>query len=469
MPSGYNALAARPQNRLAYPGQDVVNAFTQGLGPMLYGAAKGTAAAVAGMPGDIEQLARQLLLSGAAFDSYTAKNMAAQALLPTSDRVRAMLPSLPGAGPQAQYSENMGATLGQNVVGNLVAPKALPAVIRAGQDLPVGASIKAVNKSAITREGNPIQGAVVLIGDKIFMGRTHGDAFNRAIYEGVIRKEGGKYIYPKDAEVNSDLFMTKDGQIIDRLQASKMFDIGASETAIEKGLMQNNPPKSMTVDSYIEQATALKKQREQSPYPQAEALRLAQQRAALPVEQGGLGLPATNTAIDRAKAMGFTTEGYRGSTVAETTHQNPLWWSEDPQYASAYAAHTIRPPKGQPDPYAGNVMPLLVNIDKSKEFKKFNIGGVPTDPFSGFKEGVETGFRRYSKNEVTRDMGGKVWEALTLPQNVRSRFAAFDPFRRTAATAAAMGVAAPDLMAASLSVADQIDNINEILEKKRKK
>jgi hypothetical protein len=73
MPSGYNALAARPQNRLAYLGQDVVNAFTQGLGPMLYGAAKGTAAAVAGMPGDIEQLARQLLLSGAAPDSYTAK------------------------------------------------------------------------------------------------------------------------------------------------------------------------------------------------------------------------------------------------------------------------------------------------------------------------------------------------------------------------------------------------------------
>ena len=358
MPSGYNALAARPQNRLAYPGQDVVNAFTQGLGPMLYGAAKGTAATIAGMPGDIEQLARQLLLSGAVSDSYTAKNMATQALLPTSDRVRAMLPSLPGAGPQAQYSENMGATLGQNVVGNLVAPKALPAVIRAGQDLPVGANIKDVS------------------------------------YRG----------------------------------------------------------------SHLD-----------FQYPQQTALDLAQQRAALPVEQGGLGLPATNTAMDRAKAMGFTTEGYRGSTVAETTHQNPLWWSEDPQYASAYAAHTIRPPKGQPDPYAGNVMPLLVNIGKSKEFEKFNIGGVPTDPFSGFKEGVDTGFRRYSKNEITGDMGGKVWEALTLPQNVRSRFAAFDPFRKTAATAAAMGVAAPDLMAASLSVADQIDNINEVLKKKRKK
>ena len=116
------------------------------------------------------------------------------------------------------------------------------------------------NTPSIVREGNPIQSAVVLIGDKIFTGRTHTDAFNRAIYEGVIRKENGKFIYPKDAEVNSDLFMTKGGQIIDRIQASKMFDIGASETAIKEGLMQNKPASSMSVDSYMEQAKALKKQ-----------------------------------------------------------------------------------------------------------------------------------------------------------------------------------------------------------------
>jgi hypothetical protein len=37
---------------------------------------------------------------------------------------------------------------------------------------------------------------------------------------------------------------------------------------------------------------------------------------------------------------------------------------------------------------------------------------------------------------------------VTNPENIRSRFAAFDPFRRTAAIAATMGVAAPDLLAA---------------------
>ena len=125
-------------------------------------------------------------------------------------------------------------------------------------------ALAATNKTqSIVREVNPIQSAVVLIGDKIFTGRTHTDAFNRAIYEGVVRRDGGKFIYPKDAEINSDLFMTKDGQIIDRLQASKMFDIGASETAIKEGLMQNKPAGSMGVDSYIKQAEAIKKQREE--------------------------------------------------------------------------------------------------------------------------------------------------------------------------------------------------------------
>jgi hypothetical protein len=164
-----------------------------------------------------------------------------------------------------------------------LAPIAAPvnrALMQATKGLPVGASILDVGKSAsksIVREGNPIQSAVVLIGDKIFTGRTHTEAFNRAIYEGVVRKEGGKFIYPKNAEVNSDLFMTKDGQIIDRIQASKMFDIGASETAIKEGLMQNKPARSMTVDSYIEQAEKLKKQKKSA--PRQEALDTAQRNA----------------------------------------------------------------------------------------------------------------------------------------------------------------------------------------------
>lgn len=112
--------------------------------------------------------------------------------------------------------------------------------------------------SPIVKSGNPIQSAVVLIGDKIFTGRTHSDALQRAIYEGAVRKEGGKLIFPKNAEINSDLFMTNDGRIIDRLQAYKMFDIGASETAIKEGLMQNKPASSMSVDYYMQEAKKIK-------------------------------------------------------------------------------------------------------------------------------------------------------------------------------------------------------------------
>jgi hypothetical protein len=53
---------------------------------------------------------------------------------------------------------------------------------------------------------------------------------------------------------------------------------------------------------------------------------------------------------------------------------------------------------------------------------------------------------------LTNDEGAMgrntVTEMVLNPnENIRSRFAAFDPFRRTAAIAAATGVAAPDLMA----------------------
>jgi len=40
----------------------------------------------------------------------------------------------------------------------------------------------------------------------------------------------------------------------------------------------------------------------------------AQRNAALPVEKGGLGLPADNTAMDRARAMGWVDDGYHGTS-----------------------------------------------------------------------------------------------------------------------------------------------------------
>lgn len=104
--------------------------------------------------------------------------------------------------------------------------------------------------TGFVRGEKPIQSAVIKIGDKLFMGRTHGDALNRAIYEGVVRKQNGKYIYPKNEDLNMDLFLTREGKLIDRWGALFDYDFGGAETAIEKNLMQNNPAWSATIEEF---------------------------------------------------------------------------------------------------------------------------------------------------------------------------------------------------------------------------
>lgn len=90
----------------------------------------------------------------------------------------------------------------------------------------------------------------------------------------------------------------------------------------------------------------------------------AQRNATLPVAKGGLGLPANNTAMDRAKAMGFDTDIYRG----ENLHTNPidindyvLWASNNPTVANTYAGVD-----------KGSVLPLKT---KSSELAKIDYKG----------------------------------------------------------------------------------------------
>ncbi len=77
--------------------------------------------------------------------------------------------------------------------------------------------------------------------------------------------------------------------------------------AFGRGLMTLGPSEAAAISNPMAQiggvTTSLKKNITKSVYPQEEALRLAQERAALPVEQGGLGLLAENTPEMRAQAM----------------------------------------------------------------------------------------------------------------------------------------------------------------------
>lgn len=280
--------------------------------------------------------------------------------------------------------------------------------------------------------------------------------------------------------------------------------------------------------------STLNKLAQEATYPQQAALDLAQQRAALPVSEGGLGLPANNTPMDRAKAMGFDTPAYRGYQFGTGKNKN-TFYTDNPEIASQYA---IKSGGAQYEINTGGERYLFDTLEEAKRAQKTSTGGKivklknsPTieanllrmenplvvdakqknwnwleDPFKP-KENLQA--LQQQLNNVTEDkiINGQLYTidqqkqdilrsnyfkaytdtnrlaeearkkgysntviqnvydtALPIeadksnylsnvyvssnPENVRSRFAAFDPFRKDVATATAMGVALPDLLAA---------------------
>jgi hypothetical protein len=188
--------------------------------------------------------------------------------------------------------------------------------------------------------------------------------------------------------------------------------------------------------------------------PQSAALKAAQINAAKPMSEGGLGLGPNNTPMERAKAMGFTQEGFRGSSADEHARRASSWWSENKDLANTYAKSLSRP---VPDDYAGNVMPVLVNTEGLKPFESASLGGIPKSQGmtllnSGQRAAsgdLISGFR--SSHKFTDAAGNvypeiKYWEALSPSTKVRSRFAAFDPAKRDSADILA-GLLGPALLA----------------------
>lgn len=151
---------------------------------------------------------------------------------------------------------------------------------------------------------------------------------------------------------------------------------------------------------------------------------LAQQRAALPVEQGGLGLAPDNTPMQRAKAIGYDVD-------------NPLYHGTDKSFEafdlSRLGSQTRIPmgfPQGiytSPDAsVAGrygsqdgaNVLKLLA---RSINAQTPNVDGTPREVFDRFNAGDIDAVK---SNSVT---------VLKNPSQIRSVNAAFDPFRRNEA------------------------------------
>ncbi|WP_445779377.1 hypothetical protein [Shewanella sp.] len=96
--------------------------------------------------------------------------------------------------------------------------------------------------------------------------------------------------------------------------------------------------------------------------PQAKALQLAQKRGALPVEEGGLGLPLNNTPEMRAKAMGAR-DWYHGTDRLDRLTEKK---SLDPQRATS-----------GPMPYGTDDVALASSYTNKADTSLFDTGDVP--------------------------------------------------------------------------------------------
>jgi hypothetical protein len=212
--------------------------------------------------------------------------------------------------------------------------------------------------------------------------------------------------------------------------------------------------------------------------PQDEALRLAQERAALPVERGGLGLPPNNTSEQRAAAMGgkdmvhFSRHGGDYATLDSGQYATAPFDAVGTHVGTPQAAmDRFRNTTATTDQIKGTTYP--VTILGNKPLLNQNAMAWGEDDLSAFlrQQGghnwsdIHDGKMTYQ--DMNADLRKKLFEKqgytsipyynevegkgsisyIVPPENIRSRFAAFDPFRRNAAIAAAMGVAAPDLLA----------------------
>ena len=203
--------------------------------------------------------------------------------------------------------------------------------------------------------------------------------------------------------------------------------------------------------------------------PMEDALQLAQKRAALPVSEGGLGLPTGNTAMDRAKAMGADIDtdyihvGNEPITEIKNTGRFPGIFSLKNDSAAGYGRisspfYVMGDTAKNSDllNYTNKDLKYAVGSTGKKAEEKLNYAirdEIPSDSEDiaeavGSMQNIRMRLAKsmgYPSVKMSDEFSNTV--ALLPGDNIRSRFAAFDPFRRNAAIAAAMGVAAPNLMA----------------------
>lgn len=196
-----------------------------------------------------------------------------------------------------------------------------------------------------------------------------------------------------------------------------------------------------------------------------EAHEIARINAAKPISEGGLGLPENNTAMDRARALGFDVDNtfYHGTTknfdsfdpsLSDTarktgTPKGAMVVTSEPETANTYGMERVG--DFSTTYYDGaNVMPLLINKGKGLSLNAKQEGYTPNwnDLYSKRYPNIETtnDFAQYAlskkKDSATiknvKDnarMSSAEGDTVFLfdPSRIRSINAAFDPLKRNSA------------------------------------
>ena len=224
----------------------------------------------------------------------------------------------------------------------------------------------------------------------------------------------------------------------------------------------------------------------------------AQRNAALPIEQGGLGLPVDNTAMQRADALGYTTPAYHGSGRDFTEFKNSMlgvktgaksaqkahFFASNPEVSNTYVntshVYNDSPPVyeklfNNPEAFdaftkaetkdakwavlenngmnysSGQVMPVLVNQGKTRVKDYGGVGyrdATYNDELIAAKKAKKDSVELKNTYDRGPHEGSNAMTdiyAVFDPSNIRSRFAAFDPMRRHEADL--LGYADPRLLA----------------------
>jgi len=231
------------------------------------------------------------------------------------------------------------------------------------------------------------------------------------------------------------------------LQAGRQVSEGLG--AMQGRMIANaNAPRTLNT-GYMGQRGAIGTQRPLTEFEQAHLL--AQRNAALPVSQGGLGLAPDNTAMDRARAMGFDVEAYHTSR-----HGVDVDSLDSGKYAIApfdaigthfgtkeAALDRFNRTVGTTEQLKGSTYPVLLkgtNPLLSKNGQVFNEEPLlmslseKADYGNLSKSNALQREQIFSQNSIIPyindvEMPGST-SYIAPPSSIRSRFAAFDPFNR---------------------------------------